>query len=72
MSHLNFSIFGISINFCPKKSGLSGNTAWPQAAGFQKLVKVDHFWHFNELLSTQHENLARFSGNFEWDFFCDL
>ena len=25
---------------------LSGNTVWPQALGFQKLVKMDHFWHF--------------------------
>ena len=25
---------------------LSGNTVWPQASGFQKLAKLDHFWHF--------------------------
>ena len=24
----------------------SGNTVWPQALGFQKLAKSDHFWHF--------------------------
>ena len=31
---------------------LSGNTVWPQASGSQKLAKIDHFWLFNELLST--------------------
>ena len=36
--------FGIFTNFCPIKSDLSGNTVWPQASGFQKLVKTDHFW----------------------------
>ena len=24
----------------------SGNTVWPQASDFQKLAKMDHFWHF--------------------------
>ena len=28
------------------KIDLSGNTVWPQASGFQKLAKIDHFWHF--------------------------
>ena len=28
------------------KTDLSGNTVWPQASGFQKLAKMDHFWHF--------------------------
>ena len=46
MSHLNFSILAFSINFCPIKIDLSGNTVWPHASGFQKLVKMDHFWHF--------------------------
>ena len=41
-----FSNFGIFANFCPIKTDLSGNTVWPQALGFQKLVKTDHFWHF--------------------------
>ena len=35
-----------SINFWPIKTDLSGNSVWPQALGFQKLAKLDHFWHF--------------------------
>ena len=27
---------------------------------------------FNELLSTQKVNVARFARNIEWDFFCDF
>ena len=46
MSHLNFWILAFSANFCPIKTDLSGNTVWPQASGFQKLAKMDHFWHF--------------------------
>ena len=49
------------------KTDLSGNTVWPQASGFQKLVKMTIFGIFNELLST-----ARFARNVEWDFFCDF
>ena len=30
------------INFCPIQRDLSGNTVWPPATGFQKLVKMDH------------------------------
>ena len=41
-----FFNFGISTNFWPIKTDLSGNTVWPQASGFQKLAKMDHFWHF--------------------------
>ena len=43
MSHSNFGIFH---QFCPIKIDLSGSTIWPQASGFQKLPKMDHFWHF--------------------------
>ena len=39
-------ILAFSTNFCPIKSDLSGNTVWPQASGFQKLDKKNHFWHF--------------------------
>ena len=39
-------ILAFSANFCPIKTDLSGNTNWPQALGFQKLAKMDHFWHF--------------------------
>ena len=40
MSHLKFGIFHQLL------SDLSANTVWPQASGFQKLSKMDHFWHF--------------------------
>ena len=46
ISHLNFWILAFSTNFCPIKTDLSGNTVWPQALGFQKLAKMDHFRHF--------------------------
>ena len=36
MSHLNFWILAFS----------TGNFVWPQASGFQKLAKLNHFWHF--------------------------
>ena len=41
-----FDILAFSTNFCPIKTDLSGNTVWPQASDFQKLAKMDHFWHF--------------------------
>ena len=66
MSYLNFTILAFSTNFCPIKTFLSGNTDWPQAIGFQKLAKLDHFLAFlNELLSTQNVNVARFARNVE-------
>ena len=46
MSHLNFLILAFSANFCPLKTDLSGNTVWPQASGFQKHAKMDHFGDF--------------------------
>ena len=46
MSHLNFLTLAFSTNFCPNKTDLSGNTVWPQALGFQKLAKMENFWHF--------------------------
>ena len=39
-------ILAFFTNFCPFKTDLSGNTVWPQASGFQKLAKMNHFWHF--------------------------
>ena len=36
-------ILAVSTNFCPIKTDPSGNT---QASVFQKLAKMDHFWHF--------------------------
>ena len=67
-----FRLLAFSINFCLINSDLSGNTVWPQASGFQKLAKLTIF---NELLSTQNVNLARFARNFKWDFlsnFCTV
>ena len=46
MSHLNFLIWHFQPIFGPIKIDLSGNTVWPQASGFQKLAKLDHFWQF--------------------------
>ena len=44
--YLNFGILVFSTNLCPIKTDLSGNTVWPQASGFQKLAKMDHFFAF--------------------------
>ena len=51
---------------------MSGNNVWPQASGFQKLPKLTIFGIFNQLLSTQNVNTARFARNVEWDFFWDF
>ena len=73
MSHLSFLILAFSINFCPIKSDLSGNTAWPQASGFQKTRQNGTFLaFFNERLSTQNVIVARFARNVEKDFLCDF
>ena len=40
-SHFWFFNFGIFYQL------LSGNTVWPRALGFRKLVKIFHFWHFS-------------------------
>ena len=45
-SKCRFLILAFFANFCPIKTDLSGNTVWPQALGFQKLAKMDNFWHF--------------------------
>ena len=49
----NFGFWAFSTNFWPIKTDLSCNTVLPQALGFQKLAKMDHFGIFNELLSTK-------------------
>ena len=40
--------------------------------GFQKVAKMEHFGIFNQLLSTQNVNVARFARNVERDFFWDF
>ena len=69
MSHLNFWHFA---NFCLIKIDLSGNTVLPQATVFQKLAKLAIIGIFDEFLSTQNVNVARFAHNFKWDFSCDF
>ena len=49
---------------------MSGNNVWPQI--FKKSPKFTLFGLFNEPLSTQNINVARFSHNVEWYFFCDF
>ena len=58
MSHLNFGIF---TNFWRIKIDLSGNTVGPKAS----ILKLTIFGIFNELLSTQNVNVARFARNVE-------
>ena len=41
-----FGNLAFSTNFFPIKTNMSGNTVCPQASGFQKLAKMDHFWYF--------------------------
>ena len=69
MSHLNSSIFTFYANFCPIDIDLSGNTAWPQTTGCQKLAKLTIFGIFDELFVNGE---ARFARNIEWDFFYDF
>ena len=54
-----FLILALSTNFWRIKIDLSGNTVWPQASGFQKLAKMDHFWHFK--LTYVHSKCKRSS-----------
>ena len=44
-----FFNLGISINFCPIKSDLSGNTVWLPSSGCQNLAKLTIFGIFYEL-----------------------
>ena len=64
-------ILAFSQIFVPLKSYLSGNTIWPQASNFKNSPKLTIFGIFNELLSTQNVNVARFA-LVEWDFFCNF
>ena len=71
MSHLDSSIImAFSTNFCTIKIDLPGNTVWPlDRKFFKKSSRLDHFWHFLKLLSTQNEYGAC---NIKWDFFYDF
>ena len=59
MSHLIYLIWEVSFISCSFKIGLSGNTVRPQATGAQKIAIF--FAIFNQLLSTQYVNEARFA-----------
>ena len=59
-------------NFCPIKIDLSGNTVWPQTSGFQKIVKIEHFWHFVWTFGHSKCKVSRLARNVEWDFFYDF
>ena len=68
MSHLTSSTIVFSTNFCPIKMTSLVTLFFPQALSFQKLAKIDHFGIFNQLLSTQNVNVARFARNIKWYF----
>ena len=68
-----FKFLAFSTNFCPIKSDLSGNTVLTANFRFFKnSPKWTIFGLFNELLSTQNVNVARFARNVEWDFSFDF
>ena len=41
---INFGIFHQFLSYLIE-TDLSGNPVWPQAWSFQKLAKIEHFWH---------------------------
>ena len=63
MSHLNFSFLAFSTNVSPMKSNPSGNTVCQDSSKWTI---------FDELLSTQNVNVARFARNIECDFLDDF
>ena len=69
MSHLSFLILAFYTNFCVIKIDRSDNSVWLQALGFQNLAKLTIF---NQLLSIQNVNIARFARNVESDIFGDF
>ena len=66
----NHYILAFSINFCPIENGLSGNTVRLKDLGFQKVAKMNHFWHW--IWSTRNVKKPRFDRNVDWVFFCDF
>ena len=72
MSHLNFSILAFSTNFVRLKLTCLVTLFDRKLQVFKNSPKWIIFGIFNELLSTQHVNVARFARNIEYDFFCDF
>ena len=68
-------ILGFSTNFRLIETDLSGNTVWPQALGFQKLAKMEHFWHFfhskykRSSLRSQCRLSQRIENSYKWYLF---
>ena len=72
MSHLSW-ILAFSINFCHILKVTCLVTLFDHKLQVFKISsKWTIFGIFNELLSTQNVNVARFARNVEWDFFCDF
>ena len=69
MSHIIFLILAFSTNFCPFKINMSGNTAWPQASGLQKLAKLDHFWNLDFFLGFHFSLCWKSQRKKEWNSF---
>ena len=73
MSHLNFSIFWhFSPIFVLLKLTCLVTLFDRKLQVFKNSSKWTIFGIFNQLLSTQNVNVARFARNVEWDFFCDF
>ena len=73
MSHLNFEFWHFPSIFDLLKLTCLVTLFDRKLHVFKKLAKMDHFFaFFNEHLSTQNVNVARFARNVEWDFFCDF
>ena len=69
---IEFFKFGIFHQLDQLENNLSGNTVWPQATILQKVAKLTIIGIFDELLSPQNVNVARFARYIEWDVFCDF
>ena len=73
MSHLIFLILAFSTNFFVLLELTCLVTLFNQKFQvFKKSPSSPIFGIFNELLSTQNANVARFARNVECDFFCDF
>ena len=70
MSHLNFGIFHPFLSYLKLTCLVTLFDRKLQV--FKKSPKWTIFGIFNELLSTQNVNVARFARNAKCDFFCDF